>query len=254
MENKISVVINTYNAEKHLRKVLESVKGFDEVLICDMESTDSTLEIAQEYNCRIITFPREEYNIVEPAREFAIHQAQNKWVLVVDADELVTDILRQYLYDIIQKPDCPEGIHIPRKNFFMHRFMHASFPDYQLRFFNQEKTFWPSIIHTQPKVDGPTGRIPKWQGAEFVHIADDSITERMKKINLYTGNEIEKRKNRHFGVAALLFRPLFFFFKSYILKKGFLDGVPGFIYACMDGYYQLVMLAKILESKKSVNP
>ena len=56
--NRISVVINTYNAEQHLAAVLESVKDFDEVLICDMESTDTTLDIARQYGCRIITFER----------------------------------------------------------------------------------------------------------------------------------------------------------------------------------------------------
>ena len=83
--NKISVVINTYNAEQHLAAVLESVKDFDEVLICDMESTDTTLDIARQYGCRIITFERKQYNIVEPAREYAIHEAKHEWVLVVDA-------------------------------------------------------------------------------------------------------------------------------------------------------------------------
>jgi glycosyltransferase involved in cell wall biosynthesis len=123
-ENKISVVINTWNAEQHLRKVLESVKGFDEVLVCDMESTDSTLEIAREYGCRIVTFPKEGHTIVEPAREFAIHEAIHKWVLVIDADEVVTPQLKDYLYSQISQSQGPTGIAIPRKNYFMGRFMH----------------------------------------------------------------------------------------------------------------------------------
>ena len=61
MEQKISVVINTYNAEAKLAKVLDTVKDFDEVVICDMESTDSTLEIARKYNCKIVTFPKGEH-------------------------------------------------------------------------------------------------------------------------------------------------------------------------------------------------
>ena len=85
-EKKISVVINTYNAELHLQRVLDAVKDFDEVLVCDMESTDHTLEIARENGCRVVTFPKEGHTIVEPAREFAIHEATNKWVLVIDAD------------------------------------------------------------------------------------------------------------------------------------------------------------------------
>ena len=74
-ENKISVVINTYNAERDLEQVLKAVKDFDEVLICDMESTDATLDIARKYGCRIVTFPKANHKSAEPARTFAIQSA-----------------------------------------------------------------------------------------------------------------------------------------------------------------------------------
>ena len=89
-ENKISVVINTYNAEKHLQRVIDAVRTFDEVLICDMESTDSTLDIARMNGCKIVTFPKGEHKSAEPARTFAIQSASCPWVLVVDADEIIT--------------------------------------------------------------------------------------------------------------------------------------------------------------------
>ena len=133
-ENKISVVINTYNAERDLEQVLKAVKDFDEVLICDMESTDATLDIARKYGCKIVTFERKDYNIVEPAREYAIHEAAYEWVLVVDADEVVTPELKAYLYQRIQEADCPDGLYIPRKNYFMGRFMRCHYPDHILRY------------------------------------------------------------------------------------------------------------------------
>ena len=145
-ENKISVVINTYNAELHLQRVLDSVKGFDEVLVCDMESTDHTLEIAKRNGCRVITFPKGEHTIVEPAREFAIHEARHRWVLVIDADEQVTPQLHDYLYAALSRNDAPEGIAIPRKNYFMGRFLHSAYPDYVLRFFRQDLTHWPAVM------------------------------------------------------------------------------------------------------------
>ena len=91
----ISVVINTYNAAKQLERTLESVTDFDEIVVCDMESTDHTLDIARGYGCKIVTFERKDYNIVEHARNFAISQASNEWVLVVDADEVVTSEMRK---------------------------------------------------------------------------------------------------------------------------------------------------------------
>ena len=90
IDNKtISVVINTYNAEEHLREVLDAVKGFDEIVVCDMESTDSTTDIARRYGCKIVTFPKAGHKSAEPARTFAIQSASSEWVLVVDADEII---------------------------------------------------------------------------------------------------------------------------------------------------------------------
>ena len=80
IERGISVVINTYNASLHLAEVLETVKDFDEVVICDMESTDNTLDIARKYGCKIVIFPRGNYQICEPARQTAIDAASCKWV------------------------------------------------------------------------------------------------------------------------------------------------------------------------------
>mgnify|MGYP003438244586 FL=1 len=90
---KISAVINTYNAEKHLEKVLDSVKEFDEILICDMHSDDATLAIAEKYKAKIIF--HEKTGFVEPARNFAISQAKNEWVLLLDADETVSTELKK---------------------------------------------------------------------------------------------------------------------------------------------------------------
>ena len=248
MENKISVVINTYNAEDHLREVVESVKDFDEVLICDMESTDATVKIAREMGCKVVTFPKADHKSAEPARTFAIQSAQYDWVLVVDADELVTPELKDYLYRQIELNEY-QGFYIPRRNFFMHRFMHSTYPDYQLRFFIKEGTEWPPYVHTFPKVNGRLTHLPKTKSLAFIHLADDSISTRLKKTDQYTDNEVYKKKNRHFGIFSFLWRPFFRFFQPYIIKGGFRDGLPGFIYACLEGYYQIVMLAKIKESK-----
>jgi len=249
--NKISVVINTYQAALHLDRVLDAVKDFDEVLICDMESTDETLDIARKHGCRIVTFARMEYNIVEPAREYAIHEATHEWVLVVDADEIVTPQLRQYLYQRIQEASCPDGLFIPRKNYFMGRFMRCHYPDHILRFFRKDKTHWPAIIHCQPEVDGRVEKIPaKRRELAFEHLANDSVENIVSKTNQYTRNELERKQHRHYGTLAFLGRPLFRFFKVYILKGAVLDGVPGFIKAVLEGYYQFIFLAKKYEQSR----
>ena len=249
-ENGISVVINTYNAALYLEQVLEAVKDFDEVLVCDMESTDATLDIARKYDCRIVTFPKANHKSAEPARTFAIQSAAYDWVLVVDADEIVTPELRNYLYARIGEKDCPAGIYIPRLNRFMLRYTKSNSYDYQLRFFRKEGVTWPPYVHTFPTVNGRTEKIPRqMKEACFVHLADETISVLMRKTNAYTDNEMEKRAAKHYGLGALMGRPLWRFCRNYILKMGFRDGMPGLIRAGMDAVYQFVLVAKILEQQ-----
>ena len=249
-EAKISVVVNTYNARQYLSKVLDSVKGFDEVLVCDMESTDDTLSIAKEYGCRIVTFPKGDLRIVEPARDFAIHKAAHPWVLVIDADELVTPELHNYLYRHIRGAHPADGIYIPRKNRLMGRFIHGYYPDYNLRFFRKEVTTWPPIIHAQPQVDGRLLHIPRQQHELAIdHLGDCSIKARLEKINLYTEYEIDKRKDRYYSVMAFVYRPLIRFIKCYLMKRGFLDGMPGLLFAWLEAVQQFTILAKLYENK-----
>lgn len=250
-EQRISVVINTYNAERHLREVLETVKHFDEIVVCDMESTDQTIEIAKEYGCKIVTFPKKNYRIVEPARMFAIQHASYPWVLVVDADELVTPELHDCLYKLIQTPDCPQGLFIPRQNRFMNVPMKGHLGDFQLRFFVREGVEWPAYIHSVPKVQGRVERLDKrrFPGAMLSHLDECYVKERLEKMNRYTEYEVERRSKKQYGVAALFYRPLWRFFKSYVLERNFLNGLPGLIESVLIGFYHFVVVSKIIEKR-----
>jgi len=248
-KEKISVVINTYNAELHLAKVLESVKDFDEVVVCDMESTDHTVEIAQQYGCKIVTFPKANHKSAEPARTFAIQSASNKWVFVVDADEVITPELRQTLYAQIARKDCPEGLYIPRKNMFMGMFVRDFHYDYQLRFFIREGTEWPPYVHTFPKVQGRVEKLKAANNACMLHLMDETMHEYMAKMNQYTDNEVEKKRQKGYGVGALLWRPLWRFFKKYFMDGSFRMGTRGLIRAMMAAVYQFVLVSKIIEKR-----
>ena len=250
MDNKISVVINTYNAQQHLSKVLDSVKDFDEVVVCDMESTDDTLKIAEQYGCKIVTFPKANHKSAEPARTFAIQSASHKWVLVVDADEIITPELRETLYTKISSRDCPEGLYIPRKNMFMGMFVKDFHYDYQLRFFIREGTEWPPYVHTFPIVQG---RIEKLKvdnkEACMLHLMDETMHEYLDKMNQYTDNEVEKKRERGYGVGSLLWRPFWRFFKKYFMDGGYRMGTRGLIRAGMAAVYQYILVSKIIEKR-----
>lgn len=248
MDQKISVVINTYNAERHISRVLESLKNFDEIVVCDMESTDSTLDIARQYGCKIVTFPKGDNKICEPARDFAIHSATNEWVLVIDSDELVTDELRSYLYNTISKGKYDYALAIPRINRFLGSEI-TSTPDYQLRFFKKSKAYWPPVIHARPVIDGKIKKIPAKKELSLQHLDDSTIADRIKKINIYTDYEIPKRAHKKYGICKMIVRPFWFFLKNFLFGGGFRDGKRGLINAYMAATYQIVLLSKHTESK-----
>jgi glycosyltransferase involved in cell wall biosynthesis len=246
MEQQISVVINTYNAERHLKTCLEAVKDFDEIVVCDMESTDHTVEIANSYGCKVVTFPKANHKSAEPARTFAIQSATNKWVLVIDADEIVTPELREELYQMIQQPNCAAGYYIPRQNMFMSMFVRDFHYDYQLRFLVREGTEWPPYIHSLPKVPGRVEKLKARKEARLLHLMDETMHEYITKMNIYTDNETDKKQ---YGTMALFWRPVWRFFKSYVMDGSFRMGTRGLIRSLMAAQYQFILVSKIIEKR-----
>ncbi len=246
---KISVIINTYNSAATLYRCLCSVSAFDEIILCDMHSTDNTIEIAKQFNCKIIM--HEYTGIVEPARNYAISAATNEWVFIVDSDEIVPPQLKDYLYNYIQSNNIADALFVPRQNFFMGKFMHGFYPDYILRFMRKDKVSWPSYIHAIPKISGTVKKIPALKKYSFIHLTDGSISSLIKKLDIYTEKEAERRREEKNGILSLLGKSSFRFFKIFILKKGFLDGKAGLIYALYNCFYKILMIAKIWEKNNT---
>lgn len=249
----ISVVINTYNSALLLPKVLETVSDFDEIIVCDMESTDDTVEIARKHGAKVVTFPKGNYNHCEPARNFAISQANNEWVLVVDSDELVTEDLHDYLYKFTAKAEKDlslKGLYIPRKNYFIDRFRKSRYPDYKLRFFSKDSVYWPPEIHSIPEINGKVSKIPSnKKNLALIHIPR-TLTEMLNRINRVSSVEMEERKNQKVTPFHILLVPTWTFFNRYFLKGAFRCGMPGFIQTVNNTIEDFYRLAKIYEAGK----
>lgn len=231
----ISVVINTFNSAKTLAKTLESVKGFDEVVVCDMNSSDATAEIARNAGARVVQFPGS-FNYCDPARNFAISKARSSWVLVVDPDEVVTPELRMNLYRFISRPGDIKGIYIPRRNFILDRFRRSSYPDYSLRFFHKDHVDWPKEFNSVPVVDGPVKKLPsnKMELA-LIHLpaSIDQIIDRMQR---HANTEIENSSGGKVNIFHVALFPLASFLRTYIVRGGFRYGLAGFISASADAF------------------
>lgn len=225
---------------------MESLKSFDEIIVCDMYSSDDTLNIAKTYGATIVM--HEPCGIVEPARAFAVGQAAQDWVLVVDSDEVIPEALKNYLYQTIASENCPDALYLPRKNYFMNRFMKAAFPDYQLRFFRKNAfKSWPVAIHSRPEIAGNIRKIPEKESLAIIHLEENRITDWISKMNRYTDRELDRRKSKRKNVFGLLFQPFYRFFFIYFIKGGFRDGKAGLIYAMMQAGYKFFTHAKIIE-------
>lgn len=249
---KITAIINTRNAEAYLQEVIERLRDFDEVLICDMDSSDSTLEIARRNGCRIIHHDPVGY--VEPARAYAMKAAFNDWVFFVDADELVTRALVDYLREFVREPGNVKAISIPRKNLFLDGWSESTYPDYQVRVLNRTVSDWPKEIHSRPKVKGKIIKIPKKRLDMALIHKSPGVADVLERMNRYTDKEVARRVNlkpgKIPGLFSMMWKPWFRFFKMYVIKGGFRQGVAGYLEAKNKSFYKLYTLAKIYEKER----
>lgn len=225
---QVSVVVNTLNEEANLPGCLESLRWAAEIVVVDMHSTDRTAEIARQFGCRVFECERAGY--VEPARNFALAQTTNAWVLVVDADERVSSGLAAWIATGLE--DTPAAaFRIPRRNFYRQQWITCCgwFPDDQLRLFRRERARYSERIHRAPMVEGPTVTLPLRGEAFLMHHAFDSWEERFEKDNRYStiAAEAMAREGRRIGAASLLARTLGSFLGAYLLQGGFKCGTLG---------------------------
>ena len=251
-DNKISVVIHTYNSDKIIKDCLESVKDFDEIVICDMYSTDKTLDIAKEYNAKIVM--HENIGWADPARNFAIQQASHSWVLVVDSDERITPELKEFLYNFINTETQYSAVKIPRNNYFWNILMEMQYPDYIIRFARKDSIYWPPKVHSHPQIDGEIYTIPKSERKlAFIHYTCDTPTKFVNVINKYTDCEIEKlvEEKKKINIYWRIFQSFTLIFEKFFFKNGWKNGIDGFILCVFWGFYKFLMYVKYYEYLKA---
>lgn len=249
MVSQISVVINTFNEEKNIKTVLRSVRWADEILVCDMYSDDKTVEAAKQLGAKIIYHKKTNY--VEPARNFAISKASNDWILILDADEEISNSLAKKLQNIANKMDQIDFVEIPRKNIIFGKFIQSSmwWPDYQIRFFKKGKVLWNDQIHSKPKVSGAGLKLAEKEEEAIVHYNYQSISQFLERMNRYTGIEADQliKKGYKFDWRDLLKIPLNEFLSRFFANKGYKDGLHGLALSFLQAISFLAVYLKIWE-------
>lgn len=246
-ENRISACIICHNEDRNIERCLESIHDWvHEIVVVDSMSTDRTVEIAKAYTDRIFQRPWPGYTA---QKNFALSKAEADWVLSLDADEMVSRALRDEISTEIAKPDTPDGYRMPRRSFYQGRWINHSgyYPDRQLRLFKRQKGRWVGKrVHERMAVEGRVGNLTQ----DLLHYPyGGRLSGQLKTVNSFSSllaKDMHDRGKR-FHPALLFSRPLFKFLEVYVLKRGFMDGLPGLIISVSDAYAMFVRYVKLRE-------
>ena len=227
---KISAVIIAFNEEDKIADAINSVKWADEILLVDSESTDRTKEIAENLGAKVIT---QKWLGFSKQKQFAVDNAEHDWIFSLDADEVVSEKLRDEILKLKNSAKLADGYKIPRLSFYMNRpIRHGGwYPDWQIRFFNRQKGKWKDVlIHESVEIDG---KVEKFSG-DILHYSVENMAHHHRMIGeRYAPLAAEQMflRGRKTSPLKIATAGLTAFLQTYILKAGFLDGFAGYCIA-----------------------
>lgn len=254
---KLSIAIAAHNEEKNILRCLKSVYHWvDEIIIVDGSSTDKTIELIKKFDHqkKIKIYLEDNPAMFHINKQKAIERCAGDWILQLDADEVVSEELKNEIKLILTNSTNsnqfqPIAFWLPRLNFFLGQPLRkgGQYPDYTLRLYQNGVARFPCrSVHEQVEIL-PTSRF-KVQGSKLqlkigylnsplLHYPYPTFEEYLRKWNRYTSQEAEILKKQGFKpsfwnfIKYFFLLPKYWFFKTYFRHLGFLDGFPGFVFS-----------------------
>ncbi len=239
---KISATIVTLNEEHNIARAIESLRFADEILVVDSGSTDQTREIALCAGARVLY---ERWRGYAEQKNFAAGCASNEWILSIDADEEVTPALADEILALKIKGTTANGYDMPRLARYLGRWIRHSgwYPDRKVRLYHRDHASWAgSHVHETVRIAGREGHLH----GDLLHYTCDSLSDHMRTLDRYSTLAAQdlRARGRHPGFPRLVFSPWWSFVRSYLIRRGFLDGFEGLTIAWMAALYTFLKYAK----------
>ena len=244
----LSAVLITRNASAVLEACLDGLAFVDEIVIVDSGSSDGTVEIAKRRGARVV---QKEWLGFGMQKQFAVEQASHDWVLCLDADEHVSPDLAQSIQAALAAPVSPV-YRMPRRNRFLGRWLaHGEgYPDWSPRLFNRLNARWSDdLVHEKVLFAVTPGTL----GGDLMHDSADDLSTYMERQNRYTTLAARQafEQGRGAGIFHLLLSPVVRFIKFYLMRLGFLDGLPGLLHISIGCVNSYMKYAKLIELRRA---
>lgn len=243
----------TRDEAENIGPCISTVQGAGEILVADTGSSDGTIDIAAEQGARVIELIWDGFG---KTRAEAFENASREWIFWLDADERVTPELWDSIGREIAGPanSVQSGYEVHRRSNFLGRWMRGGGwgRDLVLRLFRQgEFKVDERDVHERVSVSGGVGQLK----GELLHYTDPSLSHYLHKFNSYSTTAAEEmhRAGNISRLGDMLLRPLWTFFRMYVVKRGLIDGLPGFVLAGLSGTYVFVKYVKLWEMNRGLH-
>ena len=244
--NKISACVITYNEEIDIERCLTSLSFLEEIVVVDSGSKDRTVEIAKKFTGKVYF---KKFGDFASQKNFAVSKASGEWILSVDADEVVTEELAAEIKGAVRSAGGMCAFNVNRINYmYGRRLEYFSQPDFNIRLFKKDSCRFTQPVHEYVECEGQVGTLE----GSMLHFSIRNFKEHMQKARVYTTLEIQSEKSKNNlrilrCLVNLAIKPISRVFQSYILMKGFKEGLVGFVISINSGYVEFLKYIKCLK-------